>query len=113
MPCASFGSSADFNLLKFPHKDAAMDKIRDLTLLSDIFPTGFHGAVQARVLGARGTSEAAAAGSYDVCSRRRPRSSAIDRRFAEGCGCILLLEFASIEGRERWRARWKAERRWG
>uniref|UniRef100_A0A7S4F6G8 Alcohol dehydrogenase-like C-terminal domain-containing protein n=1 Tax=Chrysotila carterae TaxID=13221 RepID=A0A7S4F6G8_CHRCT len=49
MPCASFGSSADFNLLKFPHKDAAMDKIRDLTLLSDIFPTGFHGAVQARV----------------------------------------------------------------
>jgi glutathione-independent formaldehyde dehydrogenase len=40
---------ADFNLLKFPDKDRAMEKIRDLTLLSDIFPTGFHGAVTAGV----------------------------------------------------------------
>ena len=40
---------ADFNLLKFPDKDQAMDKIRDLTLLSDIFPTGYHGAVTAGV----------------------------------------------------------------
>lgn len=40
---------ADFNLLKFPDKDQAMEKIRDLTLLSDIFPTGFHGAVMAGV----------------------------------------------------------------
>ena len=41
---------ADFNLLKFPNKDGqAMAKIRDLTLLSDIFPTGFHGAVTAGV----------------------------------------------------------------
>ena len=40
---------ADFNLLKFPQKDAAMEKIADLTLLSDIFPTGFHGAVKAGV----------------------------------------------------------------
>jgi len=40
---------ADFNLLKFPDKDQAMAKIRDLTLLSDIFPTGFHGAVTAGV----------------------------------------------------------------
>lgn len=40
---------ADFNLLKFPQKDKAMEKIKDLTLLSDIFPTGFHGAVQAKV----------------------------------------------------------------
>src|SRR5881397_3783216 len=38
---------ADFNLLKFPDKDQAMAKIRDLTLLSDIFPTGYHGAVTA------------------------------------------------------------------
>jgi glutathione-independent formaldehyde dehydrogenase len=35
---------ADFNLLKFPDKEKAMAKIRDLTMLSDIFPTGFHGA---------------------------------------------------------------------
>ncbi|MAF10128.1 formaldehyde dehydrogenase, glutathione-independent [Candidatus Poribacteria bacterium] len=40
---------ADFNLLKFPDRDVAMAKIDDLTLLSDIFPTGFHGAVSAGV----------------------------------------------------------------
>ena len=40
---------ADFNLLKFPDRDQAMAKIRDLTLLSDIFPTGFHGAFTAGV----------------------------------------------------------------
>ena len=40
---------ADFNLLKFPDKDQALEKIRDLTLLSDIFPTGYHGAVTAGV----------------------------------------------------------------
>ncbi|MDQ1469998.1 MAG: glutathione-independent formaldehyde dehydrogenase [Bryobacterales bacterium] len=40
---------ADFNLLKFPDKARAMEKIRDLTLLSDIFPTGYHGAVTAGV----------------------------------------------------------------
>ena len=40
---------ADFNLLKFPDRDRAMAKIRDLTLLSDIFPTGYHGAVSAGV----------------------------------------------------------------
>ncbi|MEK7414724.1 MAG: formaldehyde dehydrogenase, glutathione-independent [Planctomycetota bacterium] len=40
---------ADFNLLKFPDRDRAMAKIQDLTLLSDIFPTGYHGAVTAGV----------------------------------------------------------------
>src|SRR5881296_2099504 len=40
---------ADFNLLKFPDRDQAMAKIRDLTMLSDIFPTGYHGAVSAGV----------------------------------------------------------------
>src|ERR1051325_8105011 len=40
---------ADFNLIKFPNKEKAMEKIRDLTLLSDIVPTGFHGAVTAGV----------------------------------------------------------------
>ncbi|MBE7504849.1 MAG: formaldehyde dehydrogenase, glutathione-independent [Planctomycetia bacterium] len=40
---------ADFNLLKFPDKDQAMAKIRDLTCLSDILPTGYHGAVTAGV----------------------------------------------------------------
>ena len=40
---------ADFNLLRFPDKDQAMSKIRDLTCLSDILPTGYHGAVTAGV----------------------------------------------------------------
>jgi glutathione-independent formaldehyde dehydrogenase len=40
---------ADFNLLKFPDRDQAMAKIRDLTCLSDILPTGYHGAVTAGV----------------------------------------------------------------
>ena len=40
---------ADFNLIKFPDKAQAMAKITDLTMLSDILPTGFHGAVTAGV----------------------------------------------------------------
>ena len=40
---------ADFNLLKFPDKARAMEKIRDLTCLSDILPTGYHGAITAGV----------------------------------------------------------------
>jgi len=40
---------ADFNLIKFPDKAKALTKIKDLTLLSDIFPTGYHGAITAGV----------------------------------------------------------------
>ena len=40
---------ADWNLLKFPDRDQAMAKIRDLAMLSDIFPTGYHGAYTAGV----------------------------------------------------------------
>jgi glutathione-independent formaldehyde dehydrogenase len=40
---------ADWNLLKFPDKDQAMERILDLTMLSDIFPTGYHGCVSAGV----------------------------------------------------------------
>src|SRR5438270_241316 len=40
---------ADINLIKFPDKAQAMSKIKDLTMLSDILPTGFHGAVTAGV----------------------------------------------------------------
>ena len=40
---------ADFNLLKFPDRDQAIEKILDLTMLSDIFPTGYHGAYTAGV----------------------------------------------------------------
>jgi glutathione-independent formaldehyde dehydrogenase len=40
---------ADFNLFVFPDRDAAREKLLDLTMLSDIFPTGYHGAVTANV----------------------------------------------------------------
>jgi glutathione-independent formaldehyde dehydrogenase len=40
---------ADFNLLRFPDRDQALEKVRDLTCLSDILPTGYHGAVSAGV----------------------------------------------------------------
>src|ERR671939_132635 len=40
---------ADFNLLKFPDRDQALEKILDLTMLSDIFPTGYHGCYTAGV----------------------------------------------------------------
>jgi glutathione-independent formaldehyde dehydrogenase len=40
---------ADFNLLKFPDKAQAMAKIHDLTCLSDILPTGYHGCITAGV----------------------------------------------------------------
>jgi glutathione-independent formaldehyde dehydrogenase len=63
---------ADFNLLKFPDKQQAMEKITDLTMLSDILPTGFHGAKCAGVgvgstvyiAGAGPVGMAAAASSY-------------------------------------------------
>lgn len=38
---------ADFNCLKLPDRDRAREKLLDLTMLSDILPTGFHGALNA------------------------------------------------------------------
>src|ERR1700693_3734677 len=40
---------ADFHCLKFPDKAQGLEKIRVLTCLTDILPTGFHGAVTAKV----------------------------------------------------------------
>lgn len=58
---------ADFNLLKFPDYDHAMEKIKCLTTLSDIFPTGYHGAMQANV-GAGKTVYIAGAGPVGLAS---------------------------------------------
>ncbi len=56
MDCGAYGFNlvmmvpwADFHLLPFPDRDQAMEKVRDLTLLSDILPTGFHGCFTAGV----------------------------------------------------------------
>jgi glutathione-independent formaldehyde dehydrogenase len=40
---------ADFNLIKFPDKERAQEKILDLAMLTDIFPTGYHGCYTAGV----------------------------------------------------------------
>jgi len=40
---------ADWNLLKFPDKERALTKIKDLACLTDILPTGYHGCVSAGV----------------------------------------------------------------
>lgn len=58
---------ADWNLLKLPDKDQAMEKILDLTMLSDIFPTGFHGAVSAGV-GVGSTVYVAGAGPVGIAA---------------------------------------------
>src|ERR1700689_1186788 len=58
---------ADFNLLKFPDKAQAMSKIKSLTCLSDILPTGYHGAVTAGV-GPGSTVYIAGAGPVGLAS---------------------------------------------
>ena len=100
---------ADFNLLRFPDPAQAMEKIRDLTLLSDIFPTGFHGAVSAGV-GPGATVYVAGAGPVGLaCAHSCQLLGAavvivgdmIPERLAQaasfGCETIDLRKDASIE----------------
>lgn len=63
---------ADFNLLKFPDKAQALEKIRDLTCLTDILPTGFHGAVKAGV-GVGSTVYVAGAGPVGLAAAASAR----------------------------------------
>ncbi|GGD92186.1 glutathione-independent formaldehyde dehydrogenase [Aureimonas endophytica] len=63
---------ADFNLLKFPDRDQALAKIRDLTMLSDILPTGFHGAIKAGV-GVGSTVYVAGAGPVGLAAAASAR----------------------------------------
>ena len=99
---------ADFNLLKFRDKAQAMEKIRDLTLLSDIFPTGFHGAVTAGVgpgsvvyvAGAGPVGLACAAASLLLGSAVVIVGDMIPERLAQartfGCETIDLKKDASV-----------------
>lgn len=100
---------ADFNLLKFPDKDQAMDKIRDLTLLSDILPTGFHGCVMAGVgpgstvyiAGAGPVGLAAAASAHLLGAACVIVGDMIDDRLAQarsfGCETIDLKKDMPME----------------
>jgi glutathione-independent formaldehyde dehydrogenase len=99
---------ADFNLIKFPNKEKAMAKIRDLTLLSDIFPTGFHGCVQAGVgpgttvyiAGAGPVGLAAAAGAQLLGAAVVIVGDMIPERLAQaksfGCETIDLRKDATL-----------------
>ena len=72
---------ADWNLLPFPDKAQAMAKIRDLTLLSDILPTGYHGCIAA---GCRTGSTVYIAGAGPV-----GRCAAASARLL-GASCIIV-----------------------
>lgn len=41
---------ADFNLLRYPHRDEALERLLDFSLLADLFPTGYHGALSAGIV---------------------------------------------------------------
>lgn len=96
---------ADFQLLKFPDKDQAMEKILDLTMLSDIFPTGYHGAVSAGVrLGA--TVYVAGAGPVGLAAAQLLGASVVivgdlnNDRLAQarsfGCETVNLREHPNL-----------------
>ena len=99
---------ADFNLLKFPDKDRAMEKIRDLTCLSDILPTGYHGAVTAGVApgstvyvaGAGPVGLACAAGAHLLGAAVVIVGDLIPERLAQarsfGCETVDVSKKASV-----------------
>src|SRR3954449_12389911 len=99
---------ADWNLLKFPDNDQAMEKIKDLTLLSDIFPTGYHGAVTAGVgpgsvvyvAGAGPVGLASAAACHLLGAAVVIVGDLIDERLAQarsfGCETVDLKKDASL-----------------
>src|SRR5712691_7728207 len=99
---------ADFNLIKFPNKEKAMAKIKDLTLLSDIFPTGYHGCIQAGVgpgttvyiAGAGPVGLAAAAGAQLLGAAVVIVGDMIPERLAQaksfGCEVVDLRKNATL-----------------
>ena len=87
---------ADFNLLKFPDQDQALAKIRDLTCLTDILPTGFHGAVTAGV-GPGSTVYIAGAGPVGMAAAASARLL--------GAACVIVGDMNRRSSRAREEAR--------
>src|ERR1700686_3434432 len=99
---------ADFNLIKLPNKQKALAKIKDLTMLSDIFPTGYHGAVTAGVTtgsivyvaGAGPVGLACAASCHLLGAAVVIVGDVIEERLAQarsfGCEVIDLRKSASL-----------------
>ena len=75
---------ADFQLLRFPDRDQAMEKILDLAVLSDILPTAFHGLMEA---GAKPGSTVYIAGAGPV-----GRCAAASARLL-GASCIIVGDY--------------------
>ncbi|MGW3301136.1 alcohol dehydrogenase catalytic domain-containing protein [Streptomyces rubiginosohelvolus] len=75
---------ADFQLLRFPDRDQALAKIRDLALLSDILPTAFHGLMEA---GAKPGSTVYLAGAGPV-----GRCGAAAARLL-GASCVIVGDY--------------------
>lgn len=80
----AFVPYADFNLLKFPDREQAMEKLVDLAMLADIFPTGFHGAVTAGV-GVGSTVYIAGAGPVGLC--------AAISAYMLGAACVIIGDY--------------------
>ena len=72
---------ADFNLMRFPDREQAMEKILDLAMLTDVLPTGFHGAVNAGV-GVGSTVYIAGAGAIGLC--------AAVSSYMLGAACVII-----------------------
>lgn len=79
---------ADFNLLRFPDKDQAMEKIMDLTCLTDILPTGYHGCVSAGVT-TGSTVLIAGAGPVGL--------AAAASAFLLGAAVVMVMDFSWTE----------------
>ena len=110
---------ADWNLLKFPDKDQAMEKILDLTMLSDIFPTGYHGCVTAGVttgstvyIAGAGPVGLAAAHSAQLLGAAAVivgdmQTQRLDQAKAFGCEVVDLNKATPEEGSSRsWASPW-------
>jgi glutathione-independent formaldehyde dehydrogenase len=100
---------ADFNCLRFPDRDQALEKILDLAMLPDIFPTGYHGAVTAGVttgstVYVAGAGPVGLAAAYSaqllgaaavIVGDRNPARLAQARSF--GCATVDISLDASLE----------------
>jgi glutathione-independent formaldehyde dehydrogenase len=91
---------ADFNLLKFPDKEQAKEKILDLTMLSYIFPTGYHATEMAEVgpgdsVVVYGSGPVGLMAAYSAIIRGAGKVMVVDRhpdrlRLAEEIGAIPI-----------------------
>ena len=101
---------ADFNLLKLPPLSEVKNKIKDLALITDIFPTGFHGAINAGVK-AGSFVYIAGAGPVGLCAAYSAKllgaalvivgdvkANRLERAKSLGCHTIDLSVHAQISG---------------